>query len=78
MNLETVGPEPTYVRLELLNTSHEANVLMLSRIIDTLGSDRVKLITDYLNTTSRLAVLKFGARDEGSMSNHVVMADGRV
>jgi RimJ/RimL family protein N-acetyltransferase len=37
----------------------------------------VELLTDYLNTTSRQAILRLGAKEEGILRNHMVMPDGR-
>ena len=56
----------------------EAKFLMFSHAFDTLGLNRVELITDYLNTSSRRAVLRLGAKEEGILRNHMVMPDGRV
>ena len=35
-------------------------------------------MTDYLNTTSRQAILRLGAKEEGVRRNHMVMPNGRV
>ena len=40
--------------------------------------NRVELMTDYLNSTSRRAILRLGAKEEGILRNHVVMPNGRV
>ncbi len=55
----------------------EAKLLMLTHAFETLGLNRVELMTDYLNTTSREAILRLGAKEEGILRNHVVMPDGR-
>lgn len=56
----------------------EAKLLMLSHAFETLGLNRVELLTDYLNTGSRNAILRLGAKQEGVLRNHMVMPDGRV
>ncbi|WP_225666829.1 GNAT family N-acetyltransferase [Thalassolituus oleivorans] len=56
----------------------EAKLLMLSHAFETLGLNRVELLTDYLNTTSRNAILRIGAKQEGILRNHMVMPDGRI
>ena len=56
----------------------EAKLLMLSHAFETLGLNRVELLTDYLNTASRNAILRLGAKQEGILRNHMVMPDGRV
>jgi RimJ/RimL family protein N-acetyltransferase len=58
-----------------LNT--EAKLLMLTHAFETLGLNRVELMTDYLNTASRQAILRLGAKEEGVLRNHSVMPDGR-
>lgn len=56
----------------------EAKLLMLTHAFEVLEMNRVELITDYLNTTSRNAILRLGAKQEGILRNHMVMPDGRV
>jgi N-acetyltransferase len=59
-----------------LNT--EAKYLMLRHAFDTLDCNRVELKTDALNETSRHAILRIGAREEGTFRSHMVVADGRI
>ena len=40
--------------------------------------NRVELITDFLNHSSRSAILRLGAKEEGVLRNHVIMPNGRV
>jgi len=56
----------------------EAKLLMLTHAFEVLKLNRVELITDYLNTQSRQAILRLGAKEEGILRNHMVMPDGRV
>ncbi len=56
----------------------EAKLLMLTHAFETLGMNRVELLTDYLNTNSRRAILRLGAKEEGILRNHMVMPNGRV
>jgi len=56
----------------------EAKLLMLSHAFEVVNLNRVELLTDYLNTTSRNAILRLGAKQEGVLRNHMVMEDGRV
>ncbi|GAB3094059.1 GNAT family N-acetyltransferase [Aestuariicella hydrocarbonica] len=56
----------------------EAKLLMLTHAFECLGLQRVELLTDYLNTPSRNAILRLGAKQEGILRNHMVMANGRV
>lgn len=56
----------------------EAKYLLLSHAFDTLGMNRVELITDFLNSTSRNAILRLGAKEEGLLRSHMVMPNGRI
>ena len=56
----------------------EAKLLMLTHAFEVLQLNRVELLTDYLNTKSRNAILRIGAKEEGILRNHMVMPDGRV
>ncbi len=56
----------------------ESKLLMLTHAFETMGLNRVEFLTDYLNTTSRNAILRLGAKAEGILRNDMVMADGRV
>lgn len=56
----------------------EAKLLMLTHAFEALGLNRVELLTDYLNTKSRNAILRLGAKQEGVLRNHMVMPNGRV
>lgn len=56
----------------------EAKRLMLSHAFEVMKLNRVELLTDYLNTQSRRAILRLGAKEEGILRNHMVMPNGRV
>ncbi len=56
----------------------EAKLLQLSHAFDTLGCNRVELKTDSLNSKSRAAIARIGAKEEGTFRNHMVMPDGRL
>lgn len=56
----------------------EAKLLMLTHAFETLQLNRVELLTDYLNRTSRQAILRLGAKEEGILRSHMLMPDGRV
>lgn len=58
-----------------LNT--EAKLLMLTYAFESMGLNRVELLTDYLNTASRNAILRLGAKQEGILRSHMVMPNGR-
>lgn len=56
----------------------EAKYLMLRHAFETLGCLRVELKTDALNQRSRGAILRIGAREEGTLRKHMVTEGGRV
>src|SRR5437899_10567867 len=56
----------------------EAKYLMLRHAFETLGFIRVELKTDSLNQRSRSAILRIGAREEGTFRNHMITWRGRV
>ncbi|MBI3248326.1 MAG: GNAT family N-acetyltransferase [Deltaproteobacteria bacterium] len=56
----------------------EAKYLMLEYAFESLGMNRVELLTDYLNSNSRRAILRLGAKEEGILRSHMVMPDGRI
>jgi len=55
----------------------EAKLLMLNHAFETLELNRVEFITNYLNTASRNAILRLGAKEEGILRSHI-LRDGCV
>jgi RimJ/RimL family protein N-acetyltransferase len=55
----------------------EAKYLMLAHAFEKLHCVRVELKTDVLNTPSRKAMLRIGAREEGVLRKHSLVWDGR-
>ncbi|HWK89155.1 MAG TPA: GNAT family protein [Longimicrobium sp.] len=55
----------------------EAKLLMLRHAFETLGCIRVELKTDALNQKSRSAILRIGAREEGTLRSHNITETGR-
>ena len=56
----------------------EAKYLMLRHAFETWRCIRVELKTDSLNERSRKAILRIGAKEEGTFRNHMVTASGRL
>jgi RimJ/RimL family protein N-acetyltransferase len=56
----------------------EAKYLLLRHAFETLGCIRVELKIDSLNEKSRAAILRIGAREEGTFRNHMITASGRI
>jgi RimJ/RimL family protein N-acetyltransferase len=56
----------------------EAKYLMLRHAFESWGCNRVEFKTDSLNERSRKALLRIGAKEEGTLRNHMVTASGRL
>jgi N-acetyltransferase len=56
----------------------EAKYLMLCHAFEVWGCIRVELKTDALNHKSRNAILRIGAKEEGTLRRHVITHTGRV
>jgi RimJ/RimL family protein N-acetyltransferase len=56
----------------------EAKFLMLRHAFEELGCVRVELKTDALNQRSRAAILRIGAKEEGTLRQHMVTWSGRL
>ena len=56
----------------------EAKYLMLRHAFEVWGCVRVELKTDALNQKSRNAILRIGAKEEGTLRRHVVTWTGRI
>ncbi len=56
----------------------EAKYLMLRHAFETLGCMRVELKTDALNEKSRTAILRIGAKEEGTFRKHMMTHTGRI
>lgn len=84
MNIET-----THHRMEIGSTwiakpwqrsvvNTEAKYLMLLHAFETLKCMRLELKTDSLNERSRTAILRIGAKEEGTFRNHMITWNGRI
>lgn len=56
----------------------EAKYLMLQHAFEAWNCIRVELKTDALNQKSRNAILRIGAKEEGTLRQHLVTWSGRV
>ena len=56
----------------------ESKYLLLRHAFETLGCMRVELKTDALNEKSRAAILRIGAKEEGTFRNHMITSSGRI
>jgi RimJ/RimL family protein N-acetyltransferase len=58
--------------------NNEAKYLMLRHAFEVWQCIRVELKTDALNQRSRNAILRIGAKEEGTLRRHVITWTGRV
>jgi RimJ/RimL family protein N-acetyltransferase len=56
----------------------EAKLLMLRHSFEIWGCMRVEFKTDALNDKSRNAILRLGAKEEGTFRKHLITSTGRV
>jgi len=56
----------------------EAKYLMLRHAFEVWNCMRVELKTDALNQKSRNAILRIGAKEEGTLRRHLLTSTGRV
>jgi RimJ/RimL family protein N-acetyltransferase len=56
----------------------EAKYLMMRYAFERLSCNRVELKTHALNLKSRTAILRIGAKEEGTLRSHMVMSDGSL
>jgi RimJ/RimL family protein N-acetyltransferase len=56
----------------------EAKYLMLQHAFETLGCIRVEFKTDKLNLVSQRALARIGAKEEGTLRNHMIVVGGRL
>jgi len=56
----------------------EAKYLMLRHAFENWGCIRVEFKTDSLNEESRAALLRIGAKEEGTFRNHMITSTGRL
>jgi len=56
----------------------EAKYLMLRHAFEQWGCVRVEFKTDVRNTRSRQALLRIGAKEEGTLRSHIITATGRI
>lgn len=64
------------VQRSAVNT--EAKLLLLAHAFEALGCACVQFRTDWFNRASQRAIERLGAKRDGVLRNHTIMADGRV
>jgi RimJ/RimL family protein N-acetyltransferase len=84
-----LNPDPANLHVEIGATwiagayegkaaNPEAKRLMLGHAFESWGCRRVEFKTDSLNARSRAALLKLGAKEEGTLRNHMRTPSGRM
>jgi RimJ/RimL family protein N-acetyltransferase len=63
-------------RRTAINT--EAKFLMLEHAFEKLGCIRVEFMADALNEPSRKAIMRLGAKEEGTFRNYIITATGEI
>ncbi|MDT4952479.1 MAG: N-acetyltransferase [Acidobacteriota bacterium] len=63
-------------RRTAINT--EAKFLMLEHAFERLGCVRVEFMADAFNEISRQAILRLGAKEEGTFRNYIIRAEGEI
>jgi RimJ/RimL family protein N-acetyltransferase len=56
----------------------EAKLLMLTHAFERMECIRVELRADVLNTKSRNAIARLGAKEEGILRHHMILPNGRL
>lgn len=56
----------------------ECKFLLMQYAFETLAMNRIELVTDARNLRSRAAIKKLGAKEEGILRQHMILADGFV
>ena len=84
-----LDPVPEHLRVEIGATWYrpdhwasvvnpECKLLLLTQAFETLGLNRVSLVTDLRNERSQAAIAKLGAVREAVMRSHMVTRGGRI
>lgn len=63
-------------RLQRTRVNTEAKLLQLTHAFESLGAMRVEFKTDARNEKSRSALLRIGAKEEGTLRSHMLCWDG--
>jgi len=56
----------------------ECKLLLMTHAFEELRCRRLELKTDAMNETSRRAILRLGAKEEGILRSHMIAHDGRI
>jgi len=73
-----IGPTIIGTDFQRTHVNTETKYLMLNHAFEVWRLNRIELICDILNTRSRNAITRLGAKEEGSIRNDQIMPDGRI
>lgn len=73
-----IGGTVYAARVQRTGLNTEAKWLLLRHAFETMGCNVVQLRTDWLNSRSRTAIERLGAKMDGVLRGHLVMPDGHV
>lgn len=65
-------------RVQRTGVNTEAKLLLLTHAFETMDCLTVQLRTDWLNSASRAAIERLGAKCDGVLRGHRIMPDGHV
>ena len=65
-------------RVQQTGVNTEAKRMLLAHAFEVMGCQAIQIRTDTLNTRSQTAIERLGARKDGVLRGHQVMADGRI
>ncbi|MET4895873.1 GNAT family protein [Sphingomonadaceae bacterium jetA1] len=65
-------------RVQRTGVNTEAKRMLLAHAFDAMGCQAIQIRTDALNKHSQTAIERLGAKKDGILRGHQVMADGRI
>lgn len=65
-------------RMQRTAINTECKLLLLSHAFEQLDCIAVEFRTDWFNKRSQTAIERLGAKRDGVLRNHMIMADGRI
>ncbi|MEK9210155.1 GNAT family N-acetyltransferase [Sphingomonas sp. 2378] len=66
------------IRVQRTGVNTEAKRMLLAHAFEVMGCQAIQIRTDALNARSQRAIERLGAKKDGVLRGHQVMADGRI
>ncbi len=73
-----IGGTFSATRVQRTGVNTEAKRMLLAHAFDVMGCQAIQIRTDTLNTRSQRAIERLGAKKDGVLRGHQMMADGRI